>query len=175
MNLLNDGIPVGISSLQSWNYNRTMVFYNSDTNVYYYSINEGGYLEQAIFTNIKKNKDITITLYFDSDTHYKIIAECGLRVYFKDGSVDYLIVPMICSTNQYENEFSISHTYKTPDNKIIDRVIAKLHNKSNKELRVSSISVDYDNYQDVLDEYDLKKFQDNVILYGLDADKPKLR
>lgn len=175
MELLRENIPTSPSSIYNWAYNDTQVIRDNTTGTYCYKIKPKGYLEQGVFELIAAEKALHFTIFFATDTPGVVVGQATLITYFDDDSFDSAIVPLVFVNPDNRNYIKIEHTYTTPKEKRMQRTIVRIQNRHTTDLRVSSISLIYDKDEAMSDQYDLKKFQDNVILYGLDANKPKLR
>lgn len=177
MNLIVDGTPIGNSSLPSWIYFNTDVKKDNPTGMFYYDIGPNGYLEQGIYERISTKRNVTLEVYINSDNDKKQLGHIYMTIIFDDGSYDFIIMPLrYLKLVKDERFMKITHTYTSPEYKKVNRLMVRILNTStDQQLKVTGISVDYDKTADVNDMYDINAFQDNVILYGLDADKPQLR
>ena len=175
MELLRENIPTSLSSIYTWAYNDAQVVRDKDSGTYYYNIKSKGYLEQGVFELVVAEKALHFAIYFATDAPGVVVGQATLIIYFDDDSFDSAIIPLVFVNPDKQNYVKIEHTYTTPKEKRIQRTIVRVQNKHTADLRVSSVSLTYDKDEAELEQYDLKKFQDNVILYGLDANKPKLR
>lgn len=177
MNLVTDGTPISISSLSNWIYVNVGVKKDNLMGVFYYNIGPNGYLEQGIYERISTKRNVTLEVYMNSDTDRVQVGHIYMTVIFDDGSYDFIVMPMRYLKLVKDEKFmKINYTYTSPEYKKVNRMMLRILNTStNQQLNITGISVDYDKSIDTNDMYDTKLFQDNVILYGLDADKPPLR
>lgn len=177
MNLVKEGTPVGNNSLSSWIYVNTMVKKDSSTGVFYYNIGPYGYIEQGLYERVLTDREVTLEVYINSNSDRVQVGHIYMTVIFDDGSYDFVIMPLrYLNITKGDKFMKITHTYKSPNYKIVNRMMIRILNTTNEQLlNITGISVIYDKSVDENSVYDLKNFQDNVILYGLDKDKPVLR
>lgn len=177
MNLIIDGTPIGSSSLSSWIYMNASVKYDSITGAFHYNIMPGGYIEQGIYERVSTKSNVSLEVHMNSDTDRIQVGHIYMTVIFDDGSYDFIVMPMRYLKLVKDDRFmKITHTYTSPEYKRINRMMLRILNTSNdKQLNVTEISVNYDKSIQSNEMYDSNLFQDNVILYGLDVDKPPLR
>lgn len=177
MNLVVDGTPISNSSLLSWTYTKVGVKKDNLTGTFYYNISPNGYLEQGIYERISTKRDVMLEVYMNSDTDKVQVGHIYMTIIFDDGSYDFIVMPMrYLKLVKSEKFMKVTYTYTSPEHKKVNRMMLRILNtSSNQQLNITGVSVDYDKSVDVNTVYDAKLFQDNVILYGLDADKPPLR
>lgn len=165
--VINGGVPTGLSVLSEWNYNNVIIIPNVDYgNVF--QIYPSGFLNQFKYiSGTVSNVNVTIT-YSNTDD----ITINGKFVLFNKDDNNTNIALMFEHTG---NSFETLSFQTQVDVNDIKQIAFELNNNSTKNMYIAGISIDCGISSGTSGNIDTSDYMQQAIMFGTDANKPALR
>ena len=175
-NLIQGGTPVGFGDLIKWTYENTTYQVDALTNTGFFNVN-GGFITQSIYNKILKGETLNIKISYKSNNKNVLAGNMYINIYFTDGTNDMILLPLDYKDINIikSNWITIKYDYITDEEKSIEYITVRVVGSNHNQLHITEIGMYYNGSSDLESSYNCNEFQDKVILYGLDKDKPKLR
>ena len=177
-NVILDGTPILMTSLSNWAYSNGRLGDDVISSIRYYNIGVNGYLKQSPVVKLSSNSSYDVIFSYRLKNAISLL-ECKviLKVLYSDDSVDTILIPLVPEgILSNANWITYKSTFTVDNEKSVRGFELEFSNNGvTTELHTTEIGIFYDDSIATNDQYNPNEFQDNVILYGLDADKPRLR
>lgn len=175
------------NQLYFWTARNTAVVKEPGASTWYFKVSPGGSMSQEIDLSAESTvKDMLLTTVVKAVTQGKksFTATCKVRftIAYQDGVMDVYLLPVVASL--VPNAIKVNKDWLLLENTYAVRTDKKLHKIKIEFIAESGNSALYVNFAELRLDKNVTStggsdgggsFEDNAILYGLDADKPKLR